>query len=101
MPSLFQLSVQHLAQDGTEVAKLQEEVTRTHVVAIMVEACAAQAERMAQERAVLLATAHGEADKVARMVSFLEGELVATRQSQDVAEEKLPSMADKVAIDDQ
>jgi hypothetical protein len=38
---------------------------------------AAQAERMAQEKAVLLATTHGEADEVAQRVFILEGELVA------------------------
>jgi hypothetical protein len=36
-------------------------------------------ERMAQERAILVATACGEADEVACKVSFLEGELMAVR----------------------
>jgi hypothetical protein len=48
-----------------------------------------------------LATAHGEPDEVAQRVSFLEGELVAVRQAQDTAEEKLPSLADKAVAADQ
>jgi hypothetical protein len=58
------------------VAELQE-VTRARVAAIMAGAHAARAEKMAQERVVLLATAHGEVDKMAQRVSILEGELMA------------------------
>jgi type II secretory pathway component PulM len=48
------------------VVELQEEATQVWVAAVMAEACAAWAEKMAQERAVLLATAHGEADEAPR-----------------------------------
>jgi hypothetical protein len=58
------------------VAELQE-VTRARVAAIMAGAHAARAEKMAQERVVLLATAHGEVDEMAQRVSILEGELMA------------------------
>jgi hypothetical protein len=46
------------------------------VTAIMAGAWTDWAERMAQERAVLLAFAHVEANEAARNVSLLEGELV-------------------------
>jgi hypothetical protein len=45
----------------------------------MAEAYAAWSEKMAQERAVLLATAHGEAEEAAQRVSALKGKLVAMR----------------------
>jgi hypothetical protein len=92
--------VQRLARGAIEVAELWEEVTRAWVAAVMVEARAAQAEKISQERSVLLATAHGEADMVARRVSVLESELVATHRAWDVAEEKLPSLAAKAATAD-
>jgi hypothetical protein len=69
--------------------KHQEEVTRAWVAVVMAEAHATQAERMARERVVLLATIGGEADKVAQRVSILEGELMAARRARDVAEEKI------------
>jgi hypothetical protein len=69
--------VQHLAQDAIEVAEIQEEVTRAWEAAVMVGPHTAKAERMAQERAVLLGTIHGEASEVAQRVSTLESELVA------------------------
>jgi hypothetical protein len=43
------------------VAELQKEVIRAQAAAVMVGACIAQAEGMAQEKAMLLATAHDEA----------------------------------------
>jgi hypothetical protein len=52
---------------------------------------------MAQEKAVLLATTHGEADEVAQRVFILEGELVAMRWAQHVIEEKLLGLAARVA----
>jgi hypothetical protein len=61
------------------VVELQEEVTRAWAAAMMAEAHLAQAEGMAQERFVLLATIHGEVDKAARRVSTLEGKLMAMR----------------------
>jgi hypothetical protein len=47
--------------------------------AIMVETRAARAEMMAQERLVLLATAHGEANEAAQRVSTLDSELMTVR----------------------
>jgi hypothetical protein len=49
----------------------------------MVGTHAAQAERMAQERAILLVTTHGEANEVAQRVFILEGELMAARRARD------------------
>jgi hypothetical protein len=72
-------------------------VTRARATAVMTEARATHAERMAQERAILLATVHGEVDKVAQTVSALVFELVAARRARDVAEEKIPNLAAKVA----
>jgi hypothetical protein len=59
------------------VAELREEVTRARGAIILVEARAAWVKRMPQEKVVLLATAHSEAEKAAQRVSALEGELVA------------------------
>jgi uncharacterized protein (DUF111 family) len=100
MPSLFRLSMQHLAQDVAEVAELPEEVTRARAAAIMVEACTTQVERLAQDRAVLLATTHVEVDEVDQRVSFLEGELVAACPAWEAVEEKLPSLAAKASAVD-
>jgi hypothetical protein len=61
------------------VAELQEEVTRVWAVAIMSKTRAARAERMAQERVILLATTRVEADESAERVSALEGDLMNTR----------------------
>jgi hypothetical protein len=83
------------------VVELQEEVTPAWVAAIMLETHATQAERMAQERVVLLATAHGEADVAAQRVSALEGELVATHQTCDVVKEKFSSLVAKAAVAEQ
>jgi hypothetical protein len=63
----------------------------------IVETHAARAEEMAHERVVLLATAHGESNKVARRVSVLEGELRAAHQAWGATEVKLPTLADKAA----
>jgi hypothetical protein len=79
------------------MAELREEVTWARTAAIMAGAYAAQVKRMAQERIVLLATTHGEADEVAQKVSALEGELVAVRQAQDTSKEKFLSLAGKAA----
>jgi hypothetical protein len=78
--------------NATEVAELREEVTQVWVAAVIVGAHTARAEKMTQERVVLLATAHGEADTAARRVSILEGKLVVVHRAQDAAEEKLPSL---------
>jgi hypothetical protein len=59
----------------------------------MAETRAARAEKMAQERAVLLATVHSEVDEVAERISILEGDLVAVRQAQDAAEGKFMSLS--------
>jgi hypothetical protein len=85
--------VQYLAQDATKVAELWEEVTRVWVAAIMAETRAARAEKMAQERAILLATIHSEVDEVAERISILEGDLVAVRQAQDAIEGKFMSLS--------
>jgi hypothetical protein len=47
------------------VVKLREEVTRARVTAVMVETRAARAERMDQERVILVATTCYEADEAA------------------------------------
>jgi hypothetical protein len=62
--------MQRLAQDTTEVAELQDKVTRVWVATIMAVALAARAERMAQEKAVEPASAHGEANKAAEGLLF-------------------------------
>jgi hypothetical protein len=61
------------------VVELWEEVTQVQAAAIMVETRAARAEMMAQERLVLLATAHGEANEAAQRVSTLDSELMTVR----------------------
>jgi hypothetical protein len=53
--------MQRLAQDAAEVTEHWEEVTRAQVTAVMARSRASQAEGMAWEKAVLLATAHDEA----------------------------------------
>jgi hypothetical protein len=58
--------MQHIAWDATAAAEHREEVTQAQAVAIMAEARAAWMEKMAQESAILLATARGEADEAAR-----------------------------------
>jgi hypothetical protein len=64
MPSFFGLYVQHQAWDVTEVAELRVEVTRARVTTIMAGTRTSQTERMAQGRAVLLATASDETSVV-------------------------------------
>jgi hypothetical protein len=71
--------VQRLARDATEVAELWEEVTQAWAAIVTVGTYAAQPEKMAQKRVILLVTARGEASEVAQMVSVLEGELMAAR----------------------
>jgi xanthine/CO dehydrogenase XdhC/CoxF family maturation factor len=56
----FGFFMQHLARDVTEMAELQEEVTRAQAVAVMAEVIATQAESMAREKTVMLVTSHGE-----------------------------------------
>jgi hypothetical protein len=82
------------------VVELWEEVTQVWVATIMAAAHTSQAERMAQEQAILLATACDEAVEAAQMVSILEYKLMATRQARDVAEEKLLSLMAHVAVTD-
>jgi heterodisulfide reductase subunit A-like polyferredoxin len=84
----------------TEVVELREEVTWVHVAVIMARARAAWAERMAHEKAILLASAHGEADVVARKISLLEGELAVALQVRDTTEVKLLGLVGQVAIAD-
>jgi hypothetical protein len=83
------------------VAELREEVTWVWAATIMVEVCAAQADRMAQEMAVLLACTREEAHEVARRVSFIEGELAGACQARDTTKEKLPSLVDRSTTVDQ
>jgi hypothetical protein len=80
--------VEHFARDTTDVAEIQEEEVRVR----------ARAERRAQERAILLTSARGEADKAAQKVILLKGELAVAHQARDTAEVKLPGLTDK-AID--
>jgi hypothetical protein len=67
----------------------------------MAEGHTGRVEKLPQESVVLVATAHREADEVARKFSILESELVAAHRARDAAEEKLPSLAAKVAAADQ
>jgi hypothetical protein len=57
--------------------------------AVMTGARTTRAERMPREKAVLLASPHGEADEVARKMSLLEGGLAVARLAWDPAEVKL------------
>jgi dGTP triphosphohydrolase len=82
-----------LDQNTIEMVELQEEVTQARVAAVMAGARTAQADRMAQEKVILLATTRGEADEAAWRVSVLEDKLVATRPAQDATKEKFPSVA--------
>jgi hypothetical protein len=84
-----------LTWDTAKVVKLQEEVTRARAVGHYGGIRATRAERVAQEKVVLLASTHVEADEVVRRVSLLEGELVAVRRARDIAEVKLLSLIDK------
>jgi hypothetical protein len=59
----------------------------------MVRAHTAQAEGMAWEKTVLLATGHSEAVEATRRVSILGDELVTTCWAWDAAEEKVSSLA--------
>jgi hypothetical protein len=70
--------VWHLAQDVAEVAELWEE-TQARASTVMLGARDARAEKIAQEKATLLGSAHVEVDEAAWKASLLEGELVATR----------------------
>jgi type IV secretory pathway TrbL component len=90
--------VRHLARDATKVTELQEEVTRARATIIMAGTRVAQAERMDQERVVLLVTTPGEVSEAAQRVSTLEGDLVATRWARDAAKEKILSMAKKTVV---
>jgi hypothetical protein len=53
---------------------------------------------MALSWAILLVTTHGEAREPAQRVSALEAELVVARRTQDVAKEKILSLAAKMAM---
>jgi hypothetical protein len=55
---------------------------------------------MAQERVILLAFAHGEANDVPQRVTLLEGELAFVCQALDTAEAKLLSFVDKAVVVD-
>jgi hypothetical protein len=83
------------------VVNLWEEVTRARAAFVMAEARTARVEEIAHERAILLATAHEANNKAAQRVSSLEDELVAVHRARGMAEEKLPSLAAKVAVADQ
>jgi hypothetical protein len=48
-----------------------------------------------REKAILLATAYGEADEVAQRVSMLEDKLLATRRARGMAKEKILSLGPK------
>jgi hypothetical protein len=56
---------------------------------------------MAQEKAVLLATAHDEVAGTTQRVSILGEQLATARWAKDVAEEKISSLAAKVAMANQ
>jgi ABC-type phosphate transport system ATPase subunit len=101
MPPFFWLFMQCLALDATKMVELQEEVTRAQVTVVVAGVRATQAERMAQEKAVLLATARGEMDEVAQSASILEDELVVARWARDATEEKIRSLAAKVVAANQ
>jgi hypothetical protein len=83
------------------VAELQGEVTRARATIVMAGVRTARAERMAQERVILLASTHGKADVAARKVSLLEGELAVVRQAWDTTKAKLLDLVDKAATTDQ
>jgi hypothetical protein len=83
------------------MVKLQEEVTWAQATALMAGVHATQAERMAQEKAVLLVTTRGEVGEVAQRVSVLENELEATCHAWDAAERKIPSLTAKAVVADQ
>jgi hypothetical protein len=87
--------MQRLAQDATELVELWELVTQTPTAAIMAEARAAWAKKMAQERVFLVATTRGEVYEAAQRVSVLEGELAVVHQALDIIEKTLPSLAAK------
>jgi hypothetical protein len=82
------------------MVELRDEVTWAQVAAVMAEAWVARADRMAQESAILLASAHGEDSDVARKVSLVEGQLAVARQAWDAVKAKLPGLVDKVADTD-
>jgi hypothetical protein len=69
--------------------------------AVMAGAQTARAERMAQEKAVLLAYARGEASEAAQEISLLEGELVVACQTWGTTEAKLLGLADQAAASNQ
>jgi hypothetical protein len=77
------------------VAELREEVTQARAAIVMAETRAARVERMAQERAVLLATSRSEADEVAQRASALEGELVVAHRAQETTKVKFQSLSPK------
>jgi hypothetical protein len=79
------------------VVELREEVTRARAATIMAGTRATWVERVAKERAILLASTCIEVDEVVQRVSLLEGELVATRRAWDTAKVKLLSLVDKEA----
>jgi hypothetical protein len=82
------------------VAKLQEEVTRARAIIVMAETRATRAERVAQERVVLLASTHVEVDEAVRTVSLLEGELVVACRALNAVKAELPSLVDKAVAAD-
>jgi hypothetical protein len=89
-----------LVWDAAEVAEIQEEVTRVWAAAIMVGAQAPQAERVAQEIAILLVCAHVEADEVVQRVSLLKGKLVDVCRARDAAQVKLSCLVEKAVAAD-
>jgi hypothetical protein len=67
----------------------------------MVVARATQAERMAQEKTVLLATARAEVIEAAQRVSILGDELVSVHRAWDAAEEEILILTARAAVADQ
>jgi hypothetical protein len=63
----------------------------------MAGARAGWVEKTTQERSVMLASAHREADEVAQKACLLEGELVVERRARDTVELKLLSLVDLAA----
>jgi hypothetical protein len=66
----------------------------------MARARTTQVEGMVRERTALLATTHGDVVEATQRVSILGDELMATHWARDAAEEKILSLAAKLATTD-
>jgi hypothetical protein len=79
--------VQHLAWDAAD--------------AVTVRARAARAKEMVREKAALMEAARGKEAEADQRASALWGELVATHQEWDAAEEKVSSLAIEATVANQ